>query len=460
MQKMDSHPADQRIVTASKNRLGRTLANVMRIRAMPGDSNGNQRSKKPHHEKVKSDTAIKKDFLKKLQFNTFDEEGDGNLREKISIEAFVAKLFASISAIKAAYAQLQYAQSPYNPDGIQAADQMVVSELKSLSELKQCYLKKQIEDPSPESCLALAEIKEQNCTLRIYEINGKKLDSQVRLKDSEITFLREKLDEAKQENKLMEKKLNSSGQLSFPSENLHFSQLNLSHFISVLRQTTKSIRSFVRLLVGEMELAGWDLDVAASAIVPGLTFWQANHKCYAFESFVCREIFDGFNYPNFSIKPEGEKGPKHFFDKFEEFRPVKAADYLRWKPDSAFARFCCKKYLRLINKRMEQSLFGNSDQRKMVKNGEFPETSFFSTFIEMAKRVWLLHCLAFSFDPEATIFQVSRGSRFSEVYMESLSDEAFWSADRRQETEPVVAFTVVPGFMVGKTVVQSQVYMR
>ncbi|RAL49082.1 hypothetical protein DM860_015073 [Cuscuta australis] len=457
----DYHSGHQPLVTASRSKLGRTFAKVMHIRAMPGDANGNQRSKK-FHEKVKTD-VVKKDFLKQLQFNTWDDEEE-TLTEKVSIEAFTAKLFASISAIKAAYAQLQYAQSPYDPDAIHAADQMVVSELKCLSELKQCYLKKQIEDPSPDRTLVLSEIKEQNCILKIYEIKGKKLESQVRLKDSEITFLREKLEEAKKENKMMEKRLNSSGQLSVP-DILNFSGLNPSHLIAALRQATKSIRNFVRLLVKEMEFAGWDLDVAASAIVPGLTFWQANHKCYTFESFVCREMFDGFNLPNFSIQPhQVETRTRHkllFFDGFEELKPVKATDYLVWKPNSEFAKFCCNKYLRLVHTRMEQSLFGNLDQRNLVKSGECPETCFFSTFAEMAKRVWLLHCLAFSFDPEASIFQASRGSRFSEVYMESVSDEAFlFSSDQTPESEPRVAFTVVPGFMVGKTVVQSQVYLR
>lgn len=458
----DYHYGHQPVVTASKSKLGRTLAKVMHIRAVSGDANGNQRSKK-FHEKVKTD-VVKKDFLKQLQFNTWDDDEEEKLREKVSIEAFTAKVFASISAIKAAYAQLQYAQSPYDPDAIHAADQMVVSELKCLSELKQCFLKKQVEDPSPDRTLVLAEIKEQNCILRIHEIKGKKLESQVRLQDSEITFLREKLDEAKKENRMMERRLNSSGQLSVP-DILNFSGLNPSHFIAALRQATKSIRSFVRLLVKEMEFAGWDLDVAASAIVPGLIFWQANHKCYAFESFVCREMFDGFNLPNFSVQPnQVETKTRHkllFFDGFEELKPVKATDYLVWNPNSEFAKFCCNKYLRLVHTRMEQSLFGNLDQRNLVKSGECPETSFFSTFAEMAKRVWLLHCLAFSLDPEASIFQASRGSRFSEVYMESVSDEAFlFSSDRTPETEPRVAFTVVPGFTVGKTVVQSQVYLR
>ncbi|KAG5020694.1 hypothetical protein JHK87_016549 [Glycine soja] len=39
-------------------------------------------------------------------------------------------------------------------------------------------------------------------------------------------------------------------------------------------------------------------------------------------------------------------------------------------------------------------------------------------FTKMAKRVWLLHCLAFSYEPQASIFQVGKWCIFSDVYME------------------------------------------
>nr|GLL16534.1 uncharacterized protein LOC109187548 [Ipomoea trifida] len=206
-----------------------------------------------------------------------------------------------------------------------------------------------------------------------------------------------------------------------------------------------------------MESAGWDLDAAARSIQPGVVFWKANHKCYAFESFVCSVMFDGFNYQNFSVSSSEQKKQQErlFFDRFMELKS------LAWKPKSTFARFCCKKYLRLIHPQMEESLFGNLDQRAMVKSGKYPpETAFFTAFSEMAKRIWLLHCLAFSFDPEeASIFQVSRKTRFSEIFMETVNEEAFLLSDGSPETEPQVAFTVVPGFRIGKTVVQCQVYL-
>uniref|UniRef100_A0A5B6YNT7 Uncharacterized protein n=1 Tax=Davidia involucrata TaxID=16924 RepID=A0A5B6YNT7_DAVIN len=449
---MDS--VNRKAVTPSKSRLARTFAKVLHIRAVTGISPVDGIQKTKSHEKVNHDCVSNS----KLQ--SFDDD-DEKLQHRAAMEAFLAKLFASISSVKASYAQLQFAQSPYDADGIQSADQVVVLELKNLSELKRCYLKKQLDESSPETTQLLAEIQEQKSLLKTYEITGKKLDFQLRLKDSEITFLREKLEEAKKENKSIEKRLNSSGLLSV-LDNLHLSSLTPAHFIAVLRQTIKSIRSFVRLMISEMESVGWDLYAAASSIEAGVAYQNTNHVCFVFESFVCREMFDGFNYTNFSLRNESlpeQKKRQRFFDRFTELKSVKPREYFARKPKSTFGKFCRSKYLRLVHPKMESSLFGNLNLRNLVSCGEYSETMFFATFAEMAKRVWLLHCLAFSFQPEASIFQVGKRGRFSEVYMESVNDEAFLSSDGTMETDPRVAFTVVPGFKIGKTVIQCQVYL-
>ncbi|CAI9754960.1 unnamed protein product [Fraxinus pennsylvanica] len=424
----------------SKTRLARTYAKVLHIQALTGIApDGGIR-------KIEKKT---KDHLKSSRAPSSSEE-DEWVRVK---ETFLAKLFAGISAVKAAYAELQFAQSPYDADGIQSADQMLVLELKKLSELKKCYLKKQLDTTFPEKTLVLAEIQEQKSLLQTYEILNNKLDSQLKLKESEITFLEEKLTEVDTDNKLLEKRLNSSGELGMPVV-IHFSGSSPNHFITCFRQTVKSIRRFVRLLIVEMESAGWDLVGAASSIEPGVVFWKQNHRCFAFESFVCKEIFDGFSYPNFSIQkeslPEQKEKRRLFFDRFMELKSVQPADYLAWKPKSAFAMFCRSKYLRLVHPKMEASLFDNLDQRALVNSGECLKTSFFLAFAEMAKCVWLLHCLALYSDYEVSIFQVTKGARFSEVYMDSLSNEAFLLSDGTPETDPRVAFTVVPGFIIEK----------
>ncbi|XP_047955794.1 protein GRAVITROPIC IN THE LIGHT 1-like [Salvia hispanica] len=388
-----------------KSRLARAIAKVLHVRAVTGvapDDGGIR--------KAKSRDKAEKDGFEAQTFRDRDEEElrhDGRMVQ----EAFLSKLFASVSAVKAAYAEMQFAQSPPDADGIQAADEMVISELKRLSELKQAYLKKQLNEASPGTTLLLSEIREQRSTLKMYEVTAKKLDSLLKHRDSETASLKKKLSEANKANKLLETRLSSSGQFFSP-------ETRVGNFVSSHRETLKSIRAFVRLLITEMVSAGWDLDAAAEVIEPDARFRNPSHKCFAFESFVCEKMFDGFNRPN-----------------------------------SSFAAFCRAKYLRLVHPKMEASLFGSLDQRDSVESGGLPDTPFFAAFSEMAKRVWLLHRLALSSEPEISAFQVRKGSRFSEVYMESLSDDAMLLP------EPLVALSVAPGFRIGKSVVQCQVYL-
>jgi hypothetical protein len=443
-------------ITPSKGRLARTFAKVLHIRTATGVTPVDGIHKPKLGEKINRDHAKE---VKDARAQLLLQEEEEKKKTKAATEAFVAKLFASVSSAKAAYAHLQFAQSPYDAEGIQFADQMVVAELKSLSELKQCYLKKHFDDSSPETTQLLAEIQEQNSLSKTYSIMAKKLDAQLKLKNSEITFLREKLAEATKENKLIERRLNASGQFTV-LENLTVSSLTPSHFITTLRQATKSIRNFVRVMISEMESAGWDLDAAASSVEPGVKYWTSTHKGFTFESFVCREMFDGFNYQSFNMTEavtDERKKKRIFFDRFMDLKSTKTKDYIISKPRSTFAKFCRFKYLKVIHPKMELSFFGNLDQRNLVSSGKYPETSFFDLFADVAKRVWLVHCLAFCFKPEASIFQMSKGSRFSEVFMESVADEAFLKSG---ETLPRVGFTVVPGFKIGRTVIQCQVYLR
>ncbi|KAJ6423487.1 hypothetical protein OIU84_024445 [Salix udensis] len=443
-------------LTSKKSRFARNVAKVLHLRAATGIAPVDGVQKVVSQEEVKDDKHHRKTAAGRTQSFDIDDH-----RKSLPLEAFVAKLFAGVSCVKAAYSQLQYAQSPYDADGIQAADQFVISELKNLSELKRCYIKKQF-DPSPESALVLADVQEQKSLSKTYEIMGKKLESQLRLKESEIMNLREKMEESIRQNRLLENRLDQIGNLSI-SDNLRQTGLSPTHFITVLLHTVKSIRNFVKLMIDEMKSAGWDLDAAAKSIVSDVAFWREDDKCFAFESFVSRVMFDGFHLTNFSPQKESQPEKKNqqrlFVKRFSELKSAKATEFIAHKPKSTFAKFCRDKYLQLIHPQMETSFFGSSSKRSLVNSGEFPDTSFFATFAEMARPVWLLHCLAYSSDHEASIFQVRRGCRFSEVYMESVAEDAPRSSENAPEADPSVAFTVVPGFRIGKTVIRCQVYL-
>lgn len=388
------------------------------------------------------------------------EEAMEEMKNRASMEAFVAKLFASVSALKAAYAELQMAQFPYSDELMKVADQGVVDQLKAISELKRRFLKNQIDSSPPHVTYMLAEIQEQQSLMKTYEITMKKMQSEIDNREAKASSLREEMKEIVRSNKLMEKKMNESGSFSV-FDSLKFSDLNLKDFVLVLHYALRSVRNFVKHLVREMESANWDIEAAVDSIQPGIKFSNGNHKAFVFESFVCREMMSGFNDPFFTIEKNdqilpGEKLRRRifFFEEFKRLKSVNVMHFIKHNPSTLFGKFLRSKYLQFVHPKMEFSFSGNLNQRKMVNSGEFPETEFFKMFAEMGRRIWLLHCLAFSFNNEVSIFQVKQSAKFSEVYMESVVEDTFTAAaDFR------VAFTVVPGFQFSHTVVQSQVYL-
>ncbi|RAL50325.1 hypothetical protein DM860_007999 [Cuscuta australis] len=377
-------------------------------------------------------------------------------RNRAAMEAFVAKLFAAISSLKAAYAELQISQFPYNSGSVQSADLAVVGELKSISELKRRFLKNQVGSSSPPHVsLMISEIREQQSLMKTYEITMRKMQGEIERKTAMASSLRSELEEIAAGNRSLEGKMNAAGG-SF--DGVGFSDVNTRDFVAVLQYAVRSLRHFVKHLVRSMEAAHWDIDGATAAIHKTASFRKKSHRAFAFESFVCREMFTGFEDPCFSVQSDPcsspEKQRTFFFDQFKQLRSASAAQFLKQNPSSVFARFLKAKYLHLVHPKMEYSFSGNLTQRKTVNSGDFPETEFFGAFAEMGRRVWLLHCLAFSFHQHVAVFQVRKGAKFSEIYMESVTDEIFPGAGEFR-----AAFTVVPGFKLGKMVVQSQVYL-
>ncbi|KAJ6402224.1 hypothetical protein OIU84_014338 [Salix udensis] len=252
----------------------------------------------------------------KPQNGTYNhKKKDAKAKRRAVLEALLAKLFASITTIKAGYAELQMAQNPYCSDAIQASDQAVVDELKQLSELKRSFFKNEL-DLSPQVTMMLAEIQEQQGLMKTYEITIKKLEADAEVRGSDIGSLKKQLDEVIAFNKSLEKRLNASGPLSM-FDNIQFSLLNPTHFVQFLHHAIRSTRSFVKLMVREMEAAHWDIEAAAKAIEPENTvFAKPSHRCFVFESFVCKTMLEGFNHPHEELQSE------HYY--FIEFKRLKS----------------------------------------------------------------------------------------------------------------------------------------
>ncbi|XP_008790032.1 protein GRAVITROPIC IN THE LIGHT 1 [Phoenix dactylifera] len=460
--------------------LAKTVTKILRLRRAATGSGGGggvgvaSDKYKPIMEKLKLSGNLT-EYSTMLSEPHKDEDGKQqqehsqklSSKDKEAMESLLANLFASISAIKAAYAQLQVAQSPYDPDSIQSADKSVVSELKHLSVLKQCYLKNQLQShapPASQSALE-AQIQEHRSLLRTYQITTKKLEAEIQLKDSEILSLQAELLSSEKQNRALDARLHPGRSLA-ALDDLHLSGLNPTHFLTALRYAVKSIRSFVQLMVREMESAGWDLDAAAGSIQPDVLRRKPRHRIFAFESFVCQKMFSDFHRRDFNLSSSADRSAwdqRRFFKEFTDLQFVSLKQAFDGKGQkSALGKFLRAKYLALVHPKMEASFFGDLDQRALVSSGRgFPESAFFAGFAEMARRVWLLHCLFFSFGPEeeGSIFQARRGTRFSEVYMESIAEDDDDDDDTAGVRPPAVGFTVVPGFRVGKTLIQCKVYL-
>lgn len=454
--------------TTSPSMLVRTFTKILRLRCASTISGheGMESSKDDGTHKLKFSKSMEgySSVLSEPHYGKGREEQQLQKlnNDRKTMESLIANLFARISAIKAAYAQLQFSQSPYDPDSIQSADQAVVTELGNLSELKHSYINNQFDIHALigyKSPLE-AQVQEQQNLLKTYKITTRKLESDLNFKDSKVLSLQDELLELDNQNKSLKTKL-QPGHCSMSSlDDVQLSGLKSNHFLTVLRYAVKAIRSFVKLMLQEMEAARWDLDAAADAVHPDVVLWKPEHRIFAFESYICQKMFSDFHHRDFNLSSSKDRvnwNQQQFFEEFVKLKSSNTKQVLDGKVAAAsgLQNFCRAKYLVLVRQAMEVAFFGSLNYRSLVSSGwGFPDSEFFLVFAEMARRVWLLHCMFFSFgmEMEASIFQVRRGCRLSEVYMENVL------VDDGAAMQPMVGFTVVPGFKVGKVIIQSKVY--
>ncbi|KAI3764721.1 hypothetical protein L2E82_14734 [Cichorium intybus] len=388
-----------------------------------------------------------------------------------AVEALVSKIFTNISSLKSAYIRLQAAHTPYDPDKIQAADKLVISELKNLSELKHFYRENNPRPTyiSPQDSRLAAEIQEQQSLLKTYEVMVKKFQSEIHNKDSEILQLQQHIQEAMLKRAKLEKNLKLRGLSSSSKEsegsvdgheNENIPVLSPDLFKSAVEIASKAIHDFSKPLINMMKAAGWDLDAAANSIEPDIKYAKRAHKKYAFEYHICQKMFTGFQQENFGImndtKNEKHKDKETFFREYLALRETDPLDSVGQDPDSDFGKFCRGKYVIVVHPKMEASFFGNLDHRNYITGGGHPRTPFYQAFLKLAKAIWGLYLLAHCFEPVIEVFQVSKGSEFSEVYMDSVVKN--FVVDESGE-KPKVGLMVMPGFGIGGSVIQCRVYL-
>lgn len=393
-----------------------------------------------------------------------------NCGEERENEASVilGQVFDSVSAMKKAYGKLQEAHSPWDPEKMRAADAAVVAELRRLAVLRERFRR----SGGRKKAVVGAAAETVREVVAPYEAAVEELKREVKAKEVEVEELREKVNSLS-----VVEKLKKNGR-SLSRKKGSFKQVPASPSVGMFEATMSQVRetskSFTSYLLSLMRSARWDISAAVRSIESAistagsttLTNTSVSHHHHqakhALESYILRKIFQGFDHETFYMDGTlfSLLNPSQFrhecFSKYMDMKSMDPSELLGILPTSPFGAFCSKKYQDIVHPKMEESLFGNLDQRNQLLGGTHPRTRFYTEFLGLAKAVWLLHLLAFALDPPPSHFEASRGVEFHRVYMESV---VRFPGDTVPSGQ-VVGFPVSPGFKLGNgSVVKARVYL-
>ncbi|KAH7388192.1 hypothetical protein KP509_16G062900 [Ceratopteris richardii] len=181
------------------------------------------------------------------------------------------------------------------------------------------------------------------------------------------------------------------------------------------------------------------------------------------EASLCEFMFQGFESANYSITLDGntsevfdtptalKRRRLHLFNHFFQEDPQKMQER-----NECFRMFCQLKISTVIESLFSELVRSHDRFREIAEDGtrkEFPCQNYLS---RLAKSVWLLHKVAFSFEPaSAEIFRVPPSSCFAKEYMQEEEDiRPTLSCDERERK---VAFMTVPGFTLRNSVIKAYV---
>ncbi|KAM7527705.1 hypothetical protein LguiB_031115 [Lonicera macranthoides] len=404
-----------------------------------------------------------------------EEERAGGIT--VEMEMLMGEVFEAVLGMKRAYVSMQEAHCPWDPDKMREADVAVVAELRRLGVLRERFRRsgRGVGMGRGRRVVGEATLRE---VVAPYEAAVEEMKREVKKKEREVENLREKLKTATS--------LGGSGGKKGSSGRSHQSKRKVSCigqvtaapvpelFEGTMNAVKEASKSFTALLLSLMRSARWDIAAAVRSIESATATGGAtttatmdsivgpNHAKYALESYVNRKVFQGFDHETFYM--DGSLSslihPNQFRqDCFTQFKDMKAMDpteLLGILPNCHFGKFCFKKFLSIVHPKMEESLFGDLEQRRQVLAGNHPRSGFYGEFLGLAKAVWLLHLLAFSLEPPPSHFEASRGAEFHPSYMESVVRYPGGKVTGGQ----VVGFPVSPGFKLGNgSLIKARVYL-
>ncbi|CAA2968621.1 IRK-interacting [Olea europaea subsp. europaea] len=392
----------------------------------------------------------------------------------LEMEMLMGEVFDAVSAMKRAYVSLQQSHSPWDPDKMRVADVVVVAELRKLGVLRERFRRTVGGDGGGRGRWRLGSLTLRE-VVAPYEASLEELNKEVKAKQVEVDNLREKLKTATSFNSSGGRsKGKSKRRVSCTTQVAAAPAPAPEQFEATMNLVTEASKSFTSLLLSLMRSAHWDIAAAVRSIEAASSNATAsadsvvgkNHSKYALESYVNRKIFQGFDHETFYM--DGSLSSllhpdQHRRDSFTQYRDMKAMDpveLLSILPTCSFGKFCFKKYLAIVHPKMEESLFGDLEQRRQVLDGHHPRSQFYSEFLGFSKAVWLLHLLAFSLDPLPSHFEANPGAEFHSQYMESVSKISCNNGAGNAYASMVVSFPVSPGFKLGNgSIIKARVYL-
>ncbi|KAF6160943.1 hypothetical protein GIB67_007584 [Kingdonia uniflora] len=384
-------------------------------------------------------------------------------REQPQIESLMFEMFEAVSDLKRAYVSLQEAHCPWDPEKMSVADMSVVAELKRLGRLRE-RCRRVSTSGGGGGRLGFAPLRE---VVAPYEAALEELKREAKAKEAEMENLREKLRCLTNGGSGKKGRVQSKRKVSCCQGQVAAAPVPelFEATMSLVKETSKS---FTTLLLSLMRDARWDIAAAVRSIEAATTGDETptsvvapHHAKYALESYVSRKIFHGFDNETFYIDGSLSSllNPDQFRrDCFAQFRDMKAmdpAELLGILPTCHFGKFCSKRFLAIVHPKMEESLFGNLEQHRLVLAGSHPRSQFYGEFLGFAKAVWLLHLLAFALDPSPCLFLATKDTEFHPEYMESVIK----FSGGRVPLNQIVGFPVGPGFRLGNgTIIKARVY--
>ncbi|GMH11178.1 hypothetical protein Nepgr_013019 [Nepenthes gracilis] len=399
--------------------------------------------------------------------------GESAPEREAELVVLMGQVFEAVSAVKRAYAGLQEAHSPWDPEKIRVADEAVVAELRRIGMLRERFKRDFGGKGRRRGVMGAETVRE---VVAPYEAAVEDLKREVKAKELEVENLKEKLKSVMCASGQKGRRPQSKRKVSHVPGEVPLSP-SPDLFQEAMSTVTETSKSFTSLLHSLMRSARWDITAAARYIEasaattdpisprPNATASPTapGHAKYALESYISRKMFQGFDHETFYmdgtlcslLKPEQFR--RDCLSKYRDMKFMDPAELLGILPTCQFGVFCTKKYLSIVHPKMEESLFGNLEQRGQILAGNHPRTQFYGEFLGLAKAVWLLHLLAFSLDPPPSHFEASRGAEFHPLYMESVVRYPGGKVPSGQ----VVAFSIRPGFKLGASgsVIKARVYL-